>query len=173
MADKLDGPLIEVLSNAHFPDDIREARLDEFTAPAAGTRDLHERRRRLGRAYAPGAFTDAEFKARLDELDREMSAATPPSHEEADSIVELISDFGQLMESATDEEQQRILSHLVVRGVADLDGRVLGGIVPQPAFASLLRRAIDSQPSSELLLVPTEKCGLVGGRGLEPLTFRV
>ena len=47
------------------------------------------------------------------------------------------------------------------------------GIVPQPAFASLLRRAIDSQTSSELLLVPTEKCGLVGGRGLEPLTFRV
>ena len=162
-----------MLSNGHFPNDIREAWLDEFTAPVADTKDSTSA---VAASDAPTlrapSRTRSSRLALMNWIER-LSAATSPSHEEVDSIVELISDFGQLMERATDEEQQRILSHFVLRALADLDERVLGGIVPQPAFASLSRRAIDSQPTSELLLVPAEKCGLVGGRGLEPLTFRV
>ncbi len=170
-ASKIDAPLIQVLSALSFPAAVREAWLEEYTAPSDDSH-LFEHRRRLVRAYADGGFTDIEYETRLSELDRQIAAARPASREEADGVADLLANLDELIAEATDEQRQHIVSHLVERAVVDLKERILGGIVAQPAFASLLSAAVDAQPESELMLLPAGR-DLVGGRGLEPLTFRV
>ena len=69
--------------------------------------ELNEKRRRLGKAYADGAFTDNEYNIRLAEIDHQIAQTTvvaPPDIEEA---VELFSNIPMLWNEATQEERQR------------------------------------------------------------------
>ena len=92
--------------------------------------DLREKRRRLGKAYADGAFTDNEYKERLADIDRQLeqtSTVTPPDIEEA---VELFSNLPMLWNEATTEERRTLLKSLVELVYVDIKTKQVSAIKP-------------------------------------------
>ena len=113
---------------------------------------LKERRRRLGKAYAEGAFSDAEYEERLNEIDRLLGLTRTmelPTLEEAGQLFENIP---QLWEEATPEERRKLISPLIERVYVDIDSRLIGAIRPTVAFSTLLEKAIARAESAALTL---------------------
>ena len=118
--------------------------------------DLREKRRKLGIAYTDGHFSDREYKARLAEIDariREASAVVPPSYVEA---AELFQNIEVLWKEATGEERRRLISPLIERVYVDLDLKLVGAIVPTPAFRALLQCAVRTSRSTAVVVSQDE-----------------
>lgn len=130
---------------------------------------LQDKRRRLGKAYADGTFTDEEYNRRLTEIDRQLQRAcvvTPPAIEEA---VALFSDIPILWNEATPDERRRLLGTLIEMVYVDLKTKHVTAVKPTPAFRTLFRTGIDTAPDAPMELVPqgevTKDIGGDGGGG--------
>ena len=129
---------------------------------------LRDKRRRLGKAYADGAFTDEEYNRRLAEIGHQMQQAsiiTTPAVEEA---VELFSDIPMLWNEATLEERRRLVDTLIEKVYVDLETKCVVWLRLAPPFRALFARAIETAPDAPVLLTPSveqrESVG-VGGDG--------
>jgi len=117
---------------------------------------LLEQRRRLARAYADGAFSEAEYTARLAQIDGRILAAQPACLPSVGDAAALFSNLGALWDEATAEEQRRLVSPLVERVYIDIETRRVGAITPAPAFRSLLQGALEQSGRSACVLLPAE-----------------
>ncbi len=129
---------------------------------------LRERRRRLGKAYADGAFTDEEYRRRLAEIDRQIEQSlvvTPPAIEEA---VALFEDIPMLWNEATPEERRMLVKSLVELVYVDLQTKRVTAVKPTPAFRALFGAGIDVGPNAPIELKALQKDIVgVGGDGGE------
>jgi len=119
--------------------------------------ELNEKRRRLGKAYADGAFTDNEYNIRRAEIDHLIAQTTvvaPPAIEEA---VELFSNIPMLWNEATQEEKQTLLRSLVELVYVDIKTKMVTGIKPTPAFRALYGVGINSDPDTPVKLMFHDK----------------
>ncbi len=111
---------------------------------------LQERRRRLGKAYADGAFTDDEYNRRLAEIDFQLHqtiSVTTPDIEEA---IELFSDIPMLWNEATTDERRRLLGTLVEKVYVDMETKHVTALKPTPVFRSLFGTGIDVGPGAPI-----------------------
>jgi len=135
----------------------RMAKLAASDIEGPNPQELMQKRRRLSRAYADGAFTDAEYQQRLIEIDSDMRNITStemPSIEEAAALFE---DIPTLWSEATQEERRKLLSPLVERVYVDIDSRLVGAVTPMPAFANLMENAMSRAESSAVLLLSEDE----------------
>ena len=74
MANKFDEQIGAILQSVELNPDWqrRIIKLTIQDKEGPDPREIQEKRRRISRAYAEGAFTDREFEERLVELDRLM-----------------------------------------------------------------------------------------------------
>ena len=119
-------------------------------------REILEKRRRISRAYAEGAFTDGEFEQKLAEIDA-LLAKTPvtdlPTLEEA---AELFQNIPALWMEATLQERRQLLNPLIERVYVDLETKLIGAIVPVAAFRTVLDTAMSRTNCSDVLLLTEE-----------------
>jgi DNA invertase Pin-like site-specific DNA recombinase len=114
--------------------------------------ELKEKRRRLGKAYADGAFTDNEYKTRLAEIDNQIaqtSVTTPPDIEDA---IELFSNLPMLWNEATINERRALLRSLVELVYVDIRTKRVTAIKPTPAFKALYGIGINTGPNTPVKL---------------------
>jgi hypothetical protein len=102
---------------------------------------LRAQRRRVGRAYADGAFDEAEYATRLEEIDARIAGVEVVAGPELEPVAALVADLGRLWECATAAERQLLLEPLIDRAYIDLDTKSLVRVAPAPAFGALLRAA--------------------------------
>jgi len=130
-------------------------------------KELKEKRRRLGRAYADGAFTDEQYQRRLAEIDHHLDQActvTPPTIEAA---VELFTNIPMLWAEATPDERRQLINPLVELVYVDLETKLITAFKPAPAFRVLFGTGIEVAPNAPVLLLPSgrETREIVGDGG--------
>ena len=140
MAKAVDEQIEAILTSVELRPRWRDemARLATTSASEPETKALKDKRRRLSRAYAEGAFNDNEYEEKLAEIDARLRLnenVELPTLEEAAS---LFGDIPQLWEEATSEERRRLISPIVERVYVDMDSRRIGAIVPAAGFRQLL-----------------------------------
>jgi hypothetical protein len=119
---------------------------------------LQDQRRRLGRAYADGAFSEAEYEARAASIDSRIRQATTVVAPALEQAVALFEDVPGLWEDATLEERRRLLRPLVERVYVDITTKRVGAIVPAPGFRLLLENAAKKASRfASPLLIPWEE----------------
>jgi site-specific DNA recombinase len=155
MAGRVDDQVKEILTSVELLPEWRKemARLAVVNKEGPDSKELQEKRRRVSRAYAEGAFSDAEFQAKLDEIDAQLRLTNPielPTLEEAAQLFESIP---QLWEEATPEERRKLLSPLVERVYVDIECSMIGAIRPVLAFRQLLEGAMARAESSAAMLL--------------------
>ena len=156
VADVFDRQLATIIHCLDLRSDWRSrmARLACQGYEGPSCNDLLEKRRRLARAYADGAFPDMEYEYRLTGIDRQLGQAqalTPPNVDEA---VALFSDIPLLWSEATVDERRKLIGPLIQRVYVDLEHKQISAIVPEPPFQALLAHAIQKAPDTPVLLVP-------------------
>lgn len=117
-ADKLDTIVSDLVTLLTLPPAaIKRARklLEATQPPPPAPPDMDERLRRLARAYADGAFSDAEYERR-----RAAILATPPPslpvaapRVDIDAAISLLNDLPRLWSVATEAERRALLGQLV------------------------------------------------------------
>ncbi len=118
---------------------------------------MNERRRRLVRAYADGAYTDEEYGAKLEEIDAQLKLSIPTDLPSLEEAAELFSDIPTLWKEATPEERRQLISPLLERVYLDMESTSIGAIIPQPAFRQLLEGAMVVTKSPAALLLSEDE----------------
>ena len=159
LAERIDWQVAEIWRAVEFPADWRDRVATIASRPHEGpdVAALTEKRRRLARAYADGAFRDGEYAARVRNLDQQIRAAAEacaPSYEEAAT---LFADLPALWERADDAERRRLLRPLIERAYLDIDSGFIGGITPTPGFEILLEHALTRAESSRVVILTAEE----------------
>ena len=159
MAAGLDDQIGSILQALELPSDWRKrmAQLATIRSDGPDPKRLQAKRRRLSRAYAEDAYSDAEYEELLSEIDRQLSLTTPiepPSLEEAGQLFENIP---QLWSEATPEERRKLISPLIDRVYVDIDSKLVGAVKPNPAFAKLLDVARINADASALILLSDDE----------------
>ncbi len=130
---------------------------------------LKEKRRRLGRAYSDGAYSEEEYNQRLAEIDRQLQQASNVTTPAAEEAIELFSNIPMLWNEATTDERRQLISTLVEMVYVDLKTKHVAGLRPTPAFRALFGAGIDASPDAPVKLVPqceaTKDIVGVGGDG--------
>jgi hypothetical protein len=119
--------------------------------------ELNEKRRRLGKAYADGAFTDNEYNKRLAEIDRQIAQTAVVAPSAIEEAVELFSNIPMLWSEATQEERQLLLRSLVETVYVDIKTKRVTAIKPTPAFRVLYGVGINSGPDTPIKLMFHDK----------------
>ena len=143
---------------------------------AVGERDidmsrLQERRKRVSRAYGDGAYTEAEYRARLAEIDAQIRSAVPLGMDDLTRAQELVANLDLLWDELTPRERARAVGSLIADAYVSVSDSLVGAIVPKPRFRSLLEAAAGTAPGGGIELIPPGGLALVEMRGFEPLTF--
>ena len=115
---------------------------------------LVERRRRLARAYADGAFSNDEYDERAADLDARIRAATAPAASAIEDAAGLLRSLPQLWELATPQERRRLIAPLLEHIYVDVDAKRVSGLDPAPAFRKLLEGAVQSVEGAAVRLLP-------------------
>lgn len=154
----IDRQIGDIVRALMLPEDWRErmVRLAAARGQIVDLSGLLEQRRRLPRAYADGAFSEAEYTARLAQIDGRIHAAQPACLPTVGEAAALFSNLGALWDEATAEEQRRLISPLVERVYIDIESRRIGAITPAPAFRSLLEGALEQSGRSACVLLPAD-----------------
>ena len=116
-----------------------------------------EKRRRLSRAYADGAFSDAEYEVRLGDLDAHLQAAAPVTLPTLEHAAELFAHLPRLWRRASNDERMQLVQPLVDRVFIDLESKRIGGIQPTPEFHELLELAVRRKDRSASSRVSTTR----------------
>lgn len=150
-ADALDAQISELVLQMTVPEEVlvRAAAIVRAALPAEPrgprTGELQEQLRRLGRAYADGALSDAEYEQRRDALRQQIdSAVTPPSPSvDLEPLIQLIANLPVLWQVAPIPQRRRLLAELVSQVYARR--HVIYAVRPTPTAAPLLAAIWQSQ----------------------------
>ncbi|HZA21312.1 MAG TPA: recombinase family protein, partial [Dehalococcoidia bacterium] len=155
MAKKVDEQVKEILTSVELlPEWQTEmTRLAVANKEGPDPKELQEKRRRISRAYAEGAFSDAEYEAKLAEIDAQLRLTNPMELPTLEEAARLFEDIPQIWEEATPEERRKLLSPLVERVYVDMEFSMIGAIRPVLAFRQLLEGAMSRAESSAAMLL--------------------
>jgi len=169
LAQRVDEQIAEIWRAIEFPGDWRD-RMAEFASgryEGPSLSSLNERRRRLARAYADGAYSDAEYhdlRTTVDEQFRAATRAVGASYEEAAAV---LSDMPAMWERARGDERRVLLGPLIERIYVDVECGLIGGLAPTSAFRDLIDHALcRSDTSRVVLLTSSETRQVMSGVGL-------
>lgn len=158
-AERLDWQIAEIWRSIEFEPDWRERMADlasrEYEGPDIG--ELHERRRRLARAYADGGFSEAEYLGLRKMLDQQLRNATMMSGLSYEEAAEIFGDMPALWERATTDEQRSLLNPLIERVYVDVESQRIGAITPTAGFRSLLDHAVRRTEHSRAVLLTAQE----------------
>ncbi|MFQ6026960.1 MAG: recombinase family protein [Dehalococcoidia bacterium] len=159
MAHRVDGQMADVLTAVELKPQWREQMVQLTRSDPTGPdpKELKEKRRRLSRAYAEGAYSDTEYETKLAELDALLCLTRTLELPTLEEAAQLFADLPQLWKEATPEERRKLLSPLVERVYVDLESSMIGAIVPVPAFRRLLDGAMTKAASSAALLLSEDE----------------
>lgn len=166
-ARRIDRQVAEIWRAVEFPADWRDRVAHIASRPYEGpdVAALGEKRRRLARAYADGAFGDGEYAVRLRTVDDQIRAATEACAPSYDDAAALLADMPALWERADHAERRRLLRPLIERAYLDIDSGLIGGITPTPGFRVLIEHALERAESSRVVIVAhrdiTQNVGMV------------
>ena len=167
VARRIDWQVAEIWRAVEFPTDWRDRVAHIAARPYEGpdVASLGEKRRRLARAYADGAFGDGEYAVRLRTVDDQIRAATEACAPPYDDAAALLADMPALWERADHAERRRLLRPLIERVYLDIDSGLIGGITPTPGFRVLIEHALERAESSRVVIVAhrdiTQNVGMV------------
>ena len=158
MAYVIDDQVREIFEALVLPEDWR-ARMAQMAAARGEGEDvraLMEKRRRVARAYADGAFSEGEYVVRLNDIDARIRVAQPVSQPSVEEAAVLLADLLALWTEATNEERHRVIAPLIERVYIDVESRRIAAITPAPVFRSLLEGALEETGRSACVLLPAE-----------------
>ncbi len=173
VAEVFDQQMATIIQSLALPPDWRQmmAQIAAATHSGPDPEALREKRRRLARAYADGAFSDDEYNWKLMEIDRQLQQSGTVMSPDIEEAVALFSDTQTLWSEATPEERRQLISPLVENVYVDLQKKWIGALTPAPAFQALFRAGIGTVPNSSVELAPPGEANQdivgVGGDGGE------
>ncbi|MDA0735479.1 MAG: recombinase family protein [Chloroflexi bacterium] len=159
MARKVDQQIQDVITSMELRPQWREEmiRLAAVEIEGPNPHDLQEKRRRISRAYADGAFNDREYEAKLAEIDAQIRLTFPMDLPTLEETASLFGNITQIWEEATPEEKRKLLSPLIERVYVDVEYSMIGAIVPVPAFRRLLEGAMSRAESPAAVLLSEDE----------------
>ncbi len=160
VSSSIDGQIADVLRSLELREDWRE-HIAQLTAKEAGPSldELRDRRRRLVRGYADGAFDEDEYEARLRAIDDQLRLAQNTTQVEIDDVAELLGDLSAMWERATSDERRRLIESLIEFAYVDAESKRIVAIQPVPAFRTLLEVAITRTADCSAVLVELQVIG--------------
>ncbi len=118
---------------------------------------LEERKRRIYQIHEDGGYRDdAEYKAKLVEIDGQIRTAQPAPIVKVEKCLALFKDLSALWNEATPEERSRLIAPLVERVYVDVETRRVSAITPAEGFGSLLQAVLEQPDWSACFLLPAE-----------------
>ena len=159
MADAIDKQIETILTSVELQPGWRDRIAQLVVADHNGPDpvDLKERKRRLSRAYANMAFSDAEYETKLREIEASLRLTEQVELPTLEEAAQLFRDIPQLWKEATPEEQRKLLSPLLERVYVDMESGRIGAIAPAPGFRRLLEGAMTPSPESHVLLLSEDE----------------
>jgi site-specific DNA recombinase len=159
MAQRVDEQVKAILTSVELLPEWRTemARLVIANKEGPDPKQLQEKRRRVSRAYADGAFSDAEYEAKLAEIDASLRLTSPLELPTLEEVARLFEDVPQIWEEATPEERRMLLSPLIERVYVDMERSMLGAIRPVLAFRQLLEGAMSRAENSAAMLLSEDE----------------
>ncbi|MCC6237291.1 MAG: recombinase family protein [Dehalococcoidia bacterium] len=159
VAHRVDEQIGKIISSVELRSDWRD-RMAEFAVAGddgPNLANLQGQRKRLSRAYADGAFSEAEYRVRLAEVDARIRAKTTASEPTIDEAAALFRDVPAMWAEAEPDERRRLVAPLIERVYVDIESRRIGAFTPSPAFRSLLQGALQrTRGSQAVILSPDE-----------------
>ena len=172
MAGPIDRQISTVVHSLEFKPDWKKKMAELTVANYDGPKPeiLRDKRRRLGKAYADGAFTDEEYNRRLTEIDRQLQQASTITNPAIEEAAELFSNIPMLWNEATTEERRILVKSLVEEVFIDIKSKYITAVKPTPAFRALFGVGIDVGPDTPIDLQAPERkikdiVGVGGGGG--------
>ncbi len=159
MAYRLDEQIGAILQSIDLNPDWqrRIIRLTVQGQEGPDPREIQEKRRRISRAYAEGAFSDREFDEKLAELDGLMAKTRVTELPTLEEAAELFQNLPELWTEATTQERRQLINPLIERVYVDMESKLVGAITPVPAFRTVLDAAIQRVEGSRALLITEEE----------------
>ena len=178
MAQKVDQQIQSILTSIELLPEwgVEMSRLAVTENEGPDPQELQEKRRRISRAYAEGAFSDAEYDAKLAEIDSQLRMKIPMELPALEQAAQLFEEIPQLWEEATPEEKRKLFSPLVERVYVDMEYSLIGAVVPVPAFRQLLEGGVTRAESSAAILLSEDEAERLKvwswwRRGREPVSL--
>jgi hypothetical protein len=143
VAHRIDDAAGEIVAAIDLRPDWRE-RIAAAACQTDGEADveaLRAQRRRVARAYADGAYDEAEYGQRLSALDGRISAASAVQVPDLERVAALCADLPGVWAAATPVERQSLVEPLIDRAYVDLESKTLARVAPAPAFSALMGAA--------------------------------
>ena len=137
-----------------WTDRIARNAISDYQGPSAMR--IRDRLRKLENVYLDSEMSDAQYRHRKADLQRQLQAADltiAPTYNEA---AELLTNLDLLWKEATAEERSKFLTPLVERVYVDLELKRIGAICPTPGFRALLQNAVERSESDCVLISDTE-----------------
>jgi site-specific DNA recombinase len=159
MAHSFDSQIQRIVTSLELPPNWRELIAQGACRVPSGANldDLREQRRRLAAAYVNLEIPERTYQARLARIDAQILEASGDTAADPAVAANLLANLDQLWKEATEEERRRLLAPLIERAYLDLDSKLIGAIVPTPAFRALLSVAVTRSGSSVYLVSPEEQ----------------
>ena len=118
---------------------------------------LQERKRRVYQIHEDGGYgNDAEYKAKLAEIEAQIRTAQPAPILKVAECLALFKDLPALWAEATPEERSRLIAPLVERVYIDVETRWVAAITPAEGFGSLVKEVLEQPDWSACVLLPAE-----------------
>jgi hypothetical protein len=155
MAHVVDEQIAAILKTVELHPDWmkRMAKLATARTDGPDPKELKKRRRRVGELYADAIISRAEYKARLAEIDRELSLTTTMELPKLEEAAHLFENVEELWNEATPEERRQLISPLIERVYVDMESRLVGAVEPVPAFRTLIDKAMKHTENSACMLL--------------------
>ena len=155
----IDVQLGEIVGSLELPPDWldRMAQLANEQTNVIDISTLMEQRRRLIRVYTRGQMSDAEYDAKLTDLDARIRTAQPVSLPGVEAAAALLSDLPTFWQEATPGERRRLVTPFIERAYIDVEARRIAAITPAPGFRSLLDGALRCTREAACLVVSHEQ----------------
>ena len=114
----------------------------------------------------------AEYEARLTAIDAEIRHASGVTPIDVEEVAALLGDLPSLWEEATPDERRRLVGPIVERVFVDVEAKRISGLVPVPAFRTLIEAGMQKTADATAVLLPpdyrpAERNVGVGGDGGE------
>gem|GEM_PF-6314246 len=126
---------------------------------------LRDKRRRLSRAYADGAYSEDEYNRRLTEIDFQMRQANGAAKPEFEEALALFADIPSFWSEATADEKGKLLQSVIETVFIDLREKRVLAVRPTPALKALYGKAIGLTRGAKMRLIRVQKRGNVGVGG--------
>ena len=163
VASDIDAQMGDLFCSLVLPRDWKQAiARQSVKTEGPSVADLEERRSRLGEVYADGTIKREVYRRRLEELDALLRMAQVSTTIELDEVAELLGGLPEFWDGAKADERRRLLQHLVEAVYVDIGSKRVSGIVPVPAFRTLVESGIGRIAGQPAILVDPDEVGVTG-----------